>query len=105
MTIIASAPFQPVGITSSTTNIDVTATSQVLNLVPPSNQGGSLILTNIGVKTIFFCYGNNTASITTSMPILANTANTVALPPGVTQISAIAASPGSTLYATVGDGL
>ena len=98
-------PFQPRGGVSSTTNIAVTASSQQLTLPANGSDGGSLILTNIGTQTVFWCYGSATASVSTSMPLLAGTSQTVSLPGGVSQISVIAGSSGSTLYATVGDGI
>lgn len=97
-------PFQPRGGVASTTNVAVTASSQQLTLPTPSNNGGSIMLTNVGTQTVFVSYGSVTASVSTSMPLLANAIYTFTLPPGVTQLSAIAASTGSTLYATLGDG-
>lgn len=99
------APFQPDGGASSTTNLAVTASSQQLTLPPIDAAGQAILLTNIGSQTVFVAYGNVTASVTTSMPLMPNTAIVFTAPPGVSQLSAIAASPGSTLYATVGRGL
>jgi hypothetical protein len=97
-------PFQPDGGANSTTNGAVTASSTQITLPAMGFDGGQLLITNIGTQTVFMAYGNVTASLTTSMPILPNTAQTISAPGGVTQISVIAAATGSTLYTTVGRG-
>ncbi|CAB4155560.1 hypothetical protein UFOVP671_14 [uncultured Caudovirales phage] len=98
------AAFQPRGGVSSTTTIAVTGSSQQLTLPSIGPDGSCLLLTNSGTQVVFVSYGSVTASITTSLPILANTQLMISLPPGITQISCIAATVGSTLYASVGDG-
>jgi hypothetical protein len=98
-------PFQPDGGASSTTNGAVTASSAQITLPAIGSDGGSLLLTNIGTQTVFIAYGNVTASVTTSMPLLAASAQTISVPGGVTQLSVIAAATGSTLYCTAGRGV
>ena len=98
-------PFQPNGGAASTTNGSVTAASTQITLPAVGSDGGTLLLTNIGTQTVFIAYGAVTASLTTSMPILANSAQTISIPGNVSQLSVIAAATGSTLYATVGGGI
>ena len=69
-----------------------------------ASDGGSLLITNLGSQNVFLAYGNVTASVTTSMPILANSAQTISAPGGLTQLSVIAPAAGSTIYVTVGRG-
>lgn len=99
-----SYPFQPAGGATSTTNAAVTASSAQFTLPPIGSDGGSLLLTVVGTQTVFVAYGNVTASVTTSMPLIANSAQTISIPPGITQLSVIAAGTGSTIYATGGIG-
>lgn len=98
-------PFQPNGGAASTTNAAVTTSSAQITLPAISSDGGSLMLTNIGTQTVFVSYGTVTASISTSMPVLANSAQVISMPGGVSTISVIAAAAGSTLYATFGSGI
>ena len=97
-------PFSPAGGMASTTNIAVTAVSQQLTLPPIPNDGATVLLTNVGTQTVFFGYGVGTASITTSVPLLAGSSQTFDVSQGVSQIAVIAAATGSTLYASVGRG-
>ncbi len=105
MSTINNSAFQISGGASSTTSIAVTASSQQLTLPACEASGNTCVLTVTGSQTIFLSYGSVTASLTTSMPILAGTQTTLAIPPGVAQISVIAAGVGSTLYATIGNGI
>lgn len=99
-------PFQPVPGASNTTNAAVTASSAQLTLpTPMANGPQTIMLTNIGTQTVFWAFGSVTASLTTSMPLLAGTTQSFTLPDGVTQISVIAANTGSILYATLGTGV
>ncbi len=97
--------FQIAGGVTNTTNIAVTGSSQQLTLPSISNQGATGVFTNIGTQTVFIAYNSVTASVSTCMPLLANTSRTLSIPPGVSQISVIAGTTGSTLYVTVGDGV
>lgn len=98
--------FQPAPTAASTTALAVTESNQTLTLSP--NGGAmtrSIRLVNIGTQTVFVALGTVTSSVTTSMPILANSVEVFTLPAGITTLSVIAAGTGSTLYATVGDGV
>lgn len=98
--------FQPAPTAASTTALAVTGSNQTLTLSP--NGGAmtrSLRLANVGNQTVFVALGTVTSSVTTSMPVLANSVEVFTLPAGVTTLSVIAASTGSTLYATIGDGV
>ena len=102
--MLPTLPFLIRGGAASTVAQAVTAVSAQVTITAPQNDRNQLILTNIGTQTVFLAYGNVTASITTSMPILANTQITISYPAGTTQLSIIAAAAGSTLYVTSGDG-
>jgi hypothetical protein len=98
-------PFQPAATAANTSNIVVTGSNQTFTLSPTvGSDGGTVRMTNIGTQTVFVALGTVTASLTTSMPVLANSIETFSLPGGVNTLSVIAASTGSTLYATVGQG-
>ena len=99
-------PFCPVPTASNTLAQAATASSATFTL-PPLAVGTeqSLVFTNIGTQTVFWAWGAVTASVTTSMPLLANTSQPFAVPYGITAISIIAPSTGSTLYATLGTGI
>lgn len=90
---------------SNTVNIAVTATSQTLTFSPivPVG-GGNLRLVNIGTQTVFVCRGTSTATTTGCMPILPNSEFVMTVSGQVTSLSVIAATTGSTLYASVGHG-
>lgn len=102
----ADFPFQPVNGAANTVSQAVTATSAQIALTGniPAD-GGTLLLTNIGTQTVFVAYGTTTASVTTSMPLLANTAQTISAHPRGQNLSVIAAATGSTLYVTFGSGV
>jgi hypothetical protein len=98
-------PFQPTGGAASTVNATVTTSSAQISLGNAVGaDGGSMLLTNIGTQTVFIAYGTVTASITTSMPLLPNTATVISAPAGITSLSVIASSVGSVLYITTGCG-
>ncbi len=97
--------FQPRGGVSTTTNVAVTGSSQQLTLPSNSADGGTMILYAKGTQDVFWCYGSATASVSTSTPLAAGTTQVFALPGGVSQISVIGATTGTTLYATIGDGV
>lgn len=100
------SPFQPVPTAASTTALAVTASNQTLTLSP---NGGSMTrsmrIAVIGTQTVFIALGTVTSSVTTSMPILANSVEVFTLPAGLTTLSVIAADTGSTIYVTVGEGV
>jgi hypothetical protein len=98
--------FQPAPTRTSTTALAVTGSNQTLTLLP--NGGAmtrSMRLANIGTQTVFVALGTVTSSVTTSMPILANSVEVFTLPASITTLSVIADGTGSTLYATIGDGV
>lgn len=102
----AQYPFSPVPSAANTLAQAVTATNATFTL--PALAIGteqSIVLTNIGTQTAFWAWGTVTSTVTTSMPLLANSAQVFAVPYGVTTISIIAAATGSTLYATLGTGI
>lgn len=100
------APFQPAPTAASTTALAVTAANQTMTLLPNGgNRDASLRLANIGSQVVFVALGTVTASVSTSMPILPNTVEVFTLPGGISTLSVIAAATGSTLYATIGQGV
>ena len=100
------SPFQPVPTAASTTALAVTASNQTLTMSP---NGGSMTrsmrIAVIGTQTVFVALGTVTSSVTTSMPILANSVEVFTLPAGLTTLSVIAAGTGSTIYVTIGEGV
>jgi len=99
-------PFGPVQGTN-TSNAAVTGSS-VATAVPVSGIGmRSMRIANLGTQNIFVKLGASTVTVTTStgMPILANTAEVILLRNDETHIAAIAATTGSTMYLTVGEGI
>lgn len=82
------------------TLVAVTASSQDLTI--PDHEGLATVrIANIGNQTVFIDL--NGAATTSSMPILANSVEVFDFGIG-TDVSAIAAAAGSTLYITVGRG-
>ena len=91
---------------SNTANLAVTGTSASV-AVPSAGVGhGSVRIVNAGTNTIFVEFGNSavTATTTTSMPILPNTAETFVFRNENTHVAAIASTTGNTLYVTYGSG-
>jgi precorrin-3B methylase len=97
-------PFQPRGSAVGSVSLAVTASAQAMGLPVLAQEGGSVRLVNVGTQPVYIAF-TGTATVANSMPILANTERTFSIPPGTTAISAIAGATGSTLYATVGDGI
>ncbi|MGY6240550.1 hypothetical protein [Burkholderia ambifaria] len=97
-------PFQPRGGATGSVSLAVTASAQNMGLPVDAVEGGSIRMVNIGTQAVYFSFGG-TATVANSMPILPNTEKTFSIPPGTTAISAIAGATGSTLYATLGDGI
>lgn len=96
---------RPFDIQGLTDNIAVTASSQALLLTAlPTNKDRSIRLVNSGTQVVFFVLSHVSPTATTAMtPLLANTAETFLLKKDVQFVGVIAASTGSTLYATVGE--
>lgn len=98
--------FRPQGV-NNTVNLAVTGTSQTL-AIPNTAQGTrALRIVNSGTQTVFldFVTTTGTAVATTSMPMLANTIEIFTFGNDITHVSAIAATTGSTIYITPGEGL
>lgn len=104
-------PFAPTGteqsVAASTIALAVTASAQQLALPLKSSHSATVRLVNVGSQVVFVLFGNLT--VTTSgtalgMPLLPGSVEVFSLPPSVTQLSAIAAATGSTLYVTCGEG-
>lgn len=98
-------PFSPVG---DTVNIAVTAASQALLLTSLGATSGTVRLVNIGNQTIFLKFGTSGTTTTTAagFPLMPNTAEIFAFGSNaITHVAVIAATTGSTLYATSGQGV
>lgn len=93
---------------AGTSNGAVTAAVTQINLpaTAPYETETTARFVNAGSQTVFWCYGTQ-AGLTAAngVPVLANTVETFTIPAGISTISVIAASTGSTLYITVGDGM
>lgn len=93
---------------ASTATLAVTASAQQVTIPTVGTDGGSIRIMNSGTQVVFFLYGNlavTTSGAAMGVPLLPNTVETFGVGPNVTQLSAIAAATGSTLYITAGDGL
>jgi len=98
--------FRALGV-NKTVNVAVTAASQALTIPDVPFGTRSLRLANIGTQTVFIDFGttSGTASLTTSIPLIANTSEVFTIDNNITYVNVIAASTGSTMYATYGEGL
>lgn len=94
--------FEPYGGAATTQNVVVTGTNQSAT-ISAGTIASVVRLTNIGTQTVFVAFGS-VAVAATSMPILANSSETFAVPQDKTTLQAIAATTGSTLYITQGTG-
>lgn len=97
--------FTPVGATVSAA---VTGSSAATALTAFAGLGGGTVrVNNIGTQTIFIAFGASTvtAATATGMPMIAGATEVFTVGPGVTHIAAIAATTGSTVYVTSGQGL
>jgi hypothetical protein len=107
--MIPTFDFQPDGSFNPTptcsTSVAVTTAVQQLTLPASLVQNGTMRLLVSGTAQIAWCYGaNNNLTMGNGLNMLANTVETFGIPTGVTQISVIGASTGSTVYASVGVG-
>jgi len=92
----------------NTVNLAVTGSSASVALVGTPGQGyQSVRISNVGTQTVFvsFSTGAGSASTATDMPVLAGTVEVFWLPKPITNVNAIAAGAGSTIYCTVGEGI
>lgn len=87
----------------NTLNVAVLTTAANVPALSIQAEGGSVRLANVGTQTVFVNF-SGAATVAAGMPILANTIEVFTIAPNTT-ISTIAAATGSTLYATVGDGM
>ncbi len=93
---------------ADTQNVVVTGSPQTLTL---NYQVGTnaMRVCNIGTQTVFFVINDatsgKTASVTTSTPIPAGNTEVFTLGNGAVNLSIVAATTGSTLYVTQGEGL
>jgi hypothetical protein len=89
--------------TGATVNVAVTGSAQNLTFTAPAtNTSPVLRLCNIGTQTVFINF-QATATVSNGIPLLANSAETFEQG-STTTLSVIAATTGSTLYATTGFG-
>ena len=96
-------PFSPSG---ATANIAVTATTQN-EAIPIIGTGSTTIRVHVGgSQDVFLEFGdsNVVATLAASMPVGAGHTEVFGLPPSATHYAVIAASTGSTLYVTPGNG-
>jgi hypothetical protein len=113
---LASLAFAfPFVATGPTTNLVVTGTAQSITLPSVSSVPAqistisdaglySYILTNLGTQTVFVRCDGTTPTVSNAMPLLANSQVVIGIAKSVTACQAIAATTGSTVYATVGAG-
>lgn len=102
--------FQPRGASGTTpnaqTNIAVTASVQQLTLPPIPQEGGSMRIVVDGTSNIAWSFGVSSGlTIGNGVHMLANTVEAYSIPGGVTQLSVIGASTGSTMRVIIGDGM
>ncbi|VVE00471.1 hypothetical protein PIN31115_02077 [Pandoraea iniqua] len=93
-------PFQPNG--SNTVNAAVGTTSTPIPLPNIPAQGCTIRLQNFGTQLVQFSFTG--AATTNSVPMLPNSTEVFSINQGQT-LQAIAPAAGSTLYATLGDGM
>lgn len=95
---------------AATQNIAVTTTAQTLAL-PGAMGTFSVRLCNTGTQLIYFLpqEANNNpavaATATNAIPLPAGQTEVFTMSPGTTSLSVIAGATGTTLYATVGEGV
>lgn len=98
--------FRPLGV-NKTVLLAVTAASLSLPIPDVPFGTRALRVANIGTQTVFldFVTTVGVASVTTSIPLLANTVEIFTIGNDITALQAIAPAIGSTLYITYGEGL
>lgn len=100
-----STYIRPFDIKGATVNLAVLTTTANVAVTRPNIGTQSIRLVNVGTNTVFVTIGTSgvTASLTTSFPLLPNTAETFLLQNGATHVAAIASATGNTLYVTTGE--
>lgn len=94
--------FEPTGLT---VNEAVTSGMETLSLAGRlSDRDGSVRIANIGTQTVFITLDGTNVTTSNGIPLIANTAESFAMPAGKTDIKHIAGASGSTLYVTPGRG-
>ena len=101
---------RPFGQLQGQASVNLTVTGTTANVAVPVSGIGfrSVRIVNSGTQAVSLEFGKSnavTAVISTSILMLANSAEVFLLPPDITYIAAIAASTGSTLNITVGEGI
>jgi hypothetical protein len=97
--------FLPIG---NTVDFAVTGTTASAQLrIPMPVQPSVVRLANIGTQTVFIAFGDSTvtATVADGFPMIANSVECISMPSTATHVAAIASGTGSTLYATVGEGV
>lgn len=98
---------QPFNRVAPTQNITVTATSAGIALNAMAAYSETLRFVNVGTQTVFVEFSSDgvtpTATLAASIPILPNS-ELVVTNPRTSNVAAIAAATGSTLYVTPGMG-
>lgn len=96
---------RPFDANTATQNVAVTASNQSTAITATGQGTRSIRLANVGTQTVFVTITDAaaTASVSTSIPVVANSVEVFLLRKENAYINVIAASTGSTLYWTVGE--
>ena len=94
--------------TGGTQSLAVTATSQVINLPAFGNPSRDLDVFVAGTQAVFLKFGQTgsapTADTTTCLPVAAGQRIKLTVPANYRDLAVVAASTGSTVYVTPGNG-
>lgn len=93
--------FRPLAATQNTVVDNAVPATITFNYTPGTR---TVRLANVGTATVFVSVDGTSASVSTSMPILANTTEFITIGNDVLSLSALGSAAGSTLYSTVGEG-
>lgn len=96
----STIPFRPSG--GATTSITVGAASARVAL----SSGEQQLVMNNGTATAWIAFGDGTVAATTAtgMPIGPGVSRVITIPPGITQVAAIAAAASGLIHFTPGSG-
>lgn len=97
--------FQPFAGPNATQNLAVTGTSQTMTFSTGFTDVDTVRIVVDGAEDVFIEFYDSAASTTTSMMMLANTAEVFSVRKGTLSIKFIAATTGSTVRVTVGTGV